>query len=146
MANKLGISVCSEDLNDLPAITRENARKQVFEDIVMNDNLLIMDSHYSIQNENGNSYPNNFEFGIPDFFVKKIDIFVLLQAPVKDIYERRKEDGHRRRILDMDYIKLELATERNFADYSAIKANRKLHIIDNVNLCKSVKHLEEIIK
>lgn len=143
MAKLAGIS--PDDLNELPRNQRKTLVNKIYNNIFSVGKDTIVDNHYSVLS--GDPTQIRFETGIPEAYIKNFTGFVLLEANLETIYERRIKDNEVLLRKNKKAIELEVNIERLFAQYITECADKTLVIINtSTNIEKVCEDFEEIIK
>lgn len=145
IAGKQGLVKHRDEVRKLPIETQRMIQNQVAARLAVEGKKTLLDTHCSIKT------PKGYFPGIPFERLKKLKVegLVLINAPVKDILRRRREDKSRRRDVDgeesiSESIMVNIAFLAAYSAYTGAPAV----IIENRDgeMGKAVEKLKEILE
>jgi adenylate kinase len=122
-------------------IVREKAIKHILS--LDKYDLVILDSQYVNMSADINKPMKPM---MPVYFMKRVDIYVDIEASEEEILRRRMADSTKKRICELDIIVKEIKAEKNLALTIANEFCKPVYIINNDNIEESVKIFIDIIE
>lgn len=127
------------NLSELNLQERTRMKREIFLKQMKFNNVLL-DGHYS------DLVDNKYVSALSPDLWSMLDVHVLMEIPIKELYLRRKADLSKTRVTAIEFIEAEVKAERLFAEKVCDDNKKELITITNINITDSVIKLQDILK